>query len=82
MSDGRTHWEGCWRDHHDCAVAEVERLLGIEQLAQMWAVYQDDDSKREQQADPWLRQMAETCEENLYNAVAETRLQSPTDGSR
>lgn len=26
MSDGRTHWEGCWRDHHDCAVAEVERL--------------------------------------------------------
>lgn len=29
MSDGRTHWEGCWRDHHDCAVAEVERLLGL-----------------------------------------------------
>lgn len=53
------------------AAAEVERLRGIEQLAQMWAVYQDDDSKREQQADPWLRQMAETCEENLYNAVAE-----------
>ena len=23
---GRTHWEGCWRDHLDCAVAEVERL--------------------------------------------------------
>lgn len=26
MNDGRTHYEGCWRAHHDCAVAEVERL--------------------------------------------------------
>jgi hypothetical protein len=26
MTDGRTHWEGCWREHRDCAVAEVERL--------------------------------------------------------
>lgn len=24
--DGRTHWEDCWRDHLDCAVAKVERL--------------------------------------------------------
>jgi len=22
----RTHWSGCWRVHHDCAVARVERL--------------------------------------------------------
>ena len=22
-----SHWEGCWRDHHDCAVKIVERLL-------------------------------------------------------
>lgn len=22
----RTHWEGCWRSHHDCAVAMIERL--------------------------------------------------------
>jgi len=22
----RTHYEGCWRVHHECAVAEVERL--------------------------------------------------------
>lgn len=28
MNDGRTHYEGCWRSiaHHDCAVAEIERL--------------------------------------------------------
>lgn len=26
MTDGRTHWHGCWREHHDCAVAEIERL--------------------------------------------------------
>ena len=25
---GATHWEGCWRarGHHECAVAEIERL--------------------------------------------------------
>lgn len=21
----RTHWQGCFREHHDCAVAEVYR---------------------------------------------------------
>jgi hypothetical protein len=26
MSDGRTHYESCWQSHHDCAIAEVERL--------------------------------------------------------
>lgn len=26
MSDGRTHWDDCWREHRDCAVAKVERL--------------------------------------------------------
>lgn len=27
-NDGRTHWDGCWRDpeHWKCAVAEIERL--------------------------------------------------------
>lgn len=27
MNEGTTHWEGCWREHHECAVAEIERLL-------------------------------------------------------
>lgn len=22
----RTHWDGCWRDHHECAIAHIERL--------------------------------------------------------
>ena len=26
MNEGSTHWEGCWREHHECAVAEIERL--------------------------------------------------------
>ena len=28
MSDGRTHWEGCYteRGHHECAIAQVKRL--------------------------------------------------------
>jgi uncharacterized protein (UPF0335 family) len=28
MSDGRTHWEGCYKEcgHKDCAVAQIERL--------------------------------------------------------
>jgi len=21
--EGRTHWEGCWRVHHDCAIAKI-----------------------------------------------------------
>jgi len=27
-NDSRTHWEGCWAEqgHHNCAIAEVERL--------------------------------------------------------
>lgn len=29
MTDGRTHWDECWRQHHDCAVAEVERLRAM-----------------------------------------------------
>lgn len=24
---GATHWEGCWRAHHACAVAMIERLI-------------------------------------------------------
>lgn len=28
VPDGRTHYAGCWRTpgHHDCAIAEIERL--------------------------------------------------------
>ena len=28
MSDGRTHWEGCYKEygHKDCAIAQIERL--------------------------------------------------------
>jgi uncharacterized protein YgbK (DUF1537 family) len=24
--DGRTHWDGCWSEHHDCARVAVKRL--------------------------------------------------------
>jgi len=24
-----THWEGCWREHHRCAIAEIEYLQDI-----------------------------------------------------
>lgn len=26
MSEGRTHYPGCWRDHKDCADLLVERI--------------------------------------------------------
>ena len=29
MNEGTTHWLGCWREHHECAVAEIERLLEV-----------------------------------------------------
>ena len=31
---GSTHWEGCWRAHHGCAVAEVERREALADYAQ------------------------------------------------
>ena len=26
VNEGTTHWGGCWREHHACAVAMVEKL--------------------------------------------------------
>ena len=37
MPAQQSHWDGCYRTHHDCAVAEVERLRSE----------RDDDRKRE-----------------------------------
>jgi len=25
-NEGTTHWEGCYKEHHECAIAQVERL--------------------------------------------------------
>ena len=28
-----THWDGCWKDHHECAIAKIESLQnGIDHL--------------------------------------------------
>jgi hypothetical protein len=24
---GKTHWEGCWREHYRCAMDKIEELL-------------------------------------------------------
>lgn len=26
VNDGRTHWQGCWKEHPDCARERVRRL--------------------------------------------------------
>jgi hypothetical protein len=26
MSRDKTHWAGCWEEHHACAIAEIKRL--------------------------------------------------------
>ena len=26
VNEGTTHWDGCWREHHDCAASLVEKL--------------------------------------------------------
>ena len=31
MSRDKTHWEGCWRVHHECAVAKIERQSEADQ---------------------------------------------------
>ena len=28
IRNGQTHFDGCWREHHACAVAEIVRLQG------------------------------------------------------
>lgn len=45
----RTHWDGCWRsrDHHECAIARVERLEAEvarlrDELARIEAGYRHD----------------------------------------
>jgi chromosome segregation ATPase len=45
----RTHWEGCWREHLDCAVAEVERLKKL--IGNSHRKFYDLDAKRIQLAD-------------------------------
>lgn len=25
VNDGTTHWEGCYKEHHDCALARLEK---------------------------------------------------------
>lgn len=27
MTEQTTHWVGCWREHHECAVALIDRLI-------------------------------------------------------
>lgn len=45
-NDGRTHWDGCWRDpgHWECAVARVE--FERDQFYRLWVLIQrlDDDA--------------------------------------
>ena len=31
MSRDRTHWEDCWRVHHECAIAKIERQSEADQ---------------------------------------------------
>lgn len=58
MSDNRsssspaTHYAVCWRDHHACAVAEVERLLTLEselrdEIVTIQALLDDADGMEE-----------------------------------
>jgi hypothetical protein len=57
--------------------AEVERLRGIEIKARVWSAYQDDDSVRDQETDPALRQMAEDATLALMEAVMDCTSPSP-----
>lgn len=44
----RTHWADCWRDrsHHNCAVAEIERLRNqLDELGMLRMYKQDADAK-------------------------------------
>ena len=48
MSDperDRTHWHGCYTDHLECAVREVERLRGAMQGVAFTIEYDLDDGE-------------------------------------
>jgi len=32
VASGRTHWEGCWRDHLSCAVARAKELESLAEI--------------------------------------------------
>lgn len=79
MSDGRTHWEGCWRDHHDCAVAEVERLRADRER---WDWFFGPLDKRDFLAE-YMNGIGEKYTPDEWRAAVDRfRLSLPTDGSR
>lgn len=41
----QTHWFGCWREHHDCAVAMVERAAEL--IGPTWFPSQADRDRKE-----------------------------------
>ena len=30
MNEGKTHWQGCWRHHHECAVKRLEEIEDVD----------------------------------------------------
>jgi hypothetical protein len=42
MTGGRTHWEGCWREHRDCATRRIEELEKKLADAEVWLSQPDD----------------------------------------
>ena len=69
MSDGRTHWEGCYKEygHKDCAIAQIERLTADlneserQTRAQLKRVLQRDERIAELEAN--LKLCNESCGE-------------------
>lgn len=53
MNEGQTHWEGCWREHHECAVAEIERIRAQACDATEYVLAQLVDELRNENASLW-----------------------------
>ena len=66
MSDGRTHWEGCYKEygHKDCAVAEIERLTADnKELLRLNGVLADTFSDLQHSADKKIERLQSRVEE-------------------
>lgn len=72
---GRTHWDGCWRHHLECAVARVEQLeLETEQLSALLDGYVDSYIETARQADARLAVAVEALRDLADTAKWRERL--------
>lgn len=58
-----THWFGCWRDHHDCAIAMVEKAVPFVSRRVPWS----------EKARNWIRMYGDSQPLSTIESTGETK---------